>query len=742
MFLKEYQLRAVEELFAKTGKLISLSGNKKIVFQSSTGSGKTIMMADFLRRLADKGRSDNPLSFIWTAPRKLHDQSKQKLELFFEENRAIRCSNFEDLDDKKIDENEVLFFNWESINKSDNIYIRDNEEDFNLSKVISNTREDGRKIVLIIDESHFSATGDQAIKLRNDINADLTIEVSATPNLTADEYVTVQIEDVISEGMIKYGVVLNEDFENVVKGGTIKTELAQETDEFVLGEALKKRIELIKGYKKEGRNINPLILIQLPDRKTKMDDEIKNRVIKILGDNGISTDNSKLAIHLSEEHENLDEISKNDNKVEVLIFKQALALGWDCPRAQILVLFRQWHSKIFSIQTVGRIMRMPEPELGHYENNLLNYSYVYTNLSDVEIEGDIARKYITIFISKRLKSYEPINLISYHTKRHREKTRLSPLFIKLFLEISKRVNLKNKIDIKSKKVDQEIISDWHIDNIDENRGELVSEGTVKYGLTSLDLQKYFDYFVRQNLSPIYPEDRTIGRVKEAIYKFFEINLNMKYEDVQDEIIKIVLSVVNSYEFKRVIDATKNEYLEEVHKREKELVVDKDWNIPEIIRFNEKYEMIECGKSIMKPVFTNNFRTEKAFIKYLEESTKIVKWWFKNGERDAVYFAVPYEYEGEINLFYIDYIVKLKDGSIGLFDTKSGFTLRDNKLIAKNAKQDGLVKYISKNSNQKQKLFGGVVTNTDSRNYKGRWVYFDGKGQEITEDFSKWKNLDL
>jgi type III restriction enzyme len=55
---------------------------------------------------------------------------------------------------------------------------------------------------------------------------------------------------------------------------------------------------------------------------------------------------------------------------------------------------------IFSIQTVGRIMRMPEPDKGHYENEILNYGYVYTNLDNIEIQEDIAKDYITIYTSK------------------------------------------------------------------------------------------------------------------------------------------------------------------------------------------------------------------------------------------------------------------------------------------------------------------------------------------------------
>ena len=92
-----------------------------------------------------------------------------------------------------------------------------------------------------------------------------------------------------------------------------------------------------------------------------------------------------MAIRLSEDKKNLENISKIDNEVEVLIFKQAIALGWDCPRAQILVLFRNWKSLTFSIQTVGRIMRMPEIKKGHYKIDKLNHSYVFTNLNNVEL---------------------------------------------------------------------------------------------------------------------------------------------------------------------------------------------------------------------------------------------------------------------------------------------------------------------------------------------------------------------
>ena len=64
----------------------------------------------------------------------------------------MKCSHFNDLDDRRIGENEILFLNWASINKKDNLYVRANERDNNLSSVIARTKDEGRIIFLIIDE--------------------------------------------------------------------------------------------------------------------------------------------------------------------------------------------------------------------------------------------------------------------------------------------------------------------------------------------------------------------------------------------------------------------------------------------------------------------------------------------------------------------------------------------------------------------------------------------------------------
>ena len=736
MQLKIYQENVIEELLEKAKKLLAYSGEKKLVFKSPTASGKTIMMAQFLKQLVEDRETRQLISFIWTAPRKLHSQSKDKLERYFEESRVLKCSFFEDLDDRKIDENEILFFNWESINKRDNVYIRDNEQDFNLSTILERTKEEAREIILVIDEAHHHAKSDISQGLIQMINPKLTIEVSATPKMESpNAIIEVDIEDVKVEGMIKKAVVLNERFINLIKRGKIESELSKGSEELVIDASLKKRKELLKAFQKEKVNINPLVLIQLPDRIGQLEDTMKDRVIRILKDKySISTENGKLAIWLSGEHINKENVEKNDSEVEVLIFKQAIALGWDCPRAQILSLFREWHSPIFSIQTVGRIMRMPEPDKGHYKNGILNYGYIYTNLSDIEIKEDIARDYITVYTSKREVDYKPVDLLSCYSRRHREKTRLSPLFIEVFLKKARSYGLKKKIDKKARKLNIKVFNDWKAENVDILAGKTIS-GDKAITVSTFDLQRLFDYFIRQNLTPFYPEDRSVGRVKEAIYKFFESAFKMKRGEGEDEAIKITLNSKNIQYFVDLIDKAKEEYQKEVVRRESEFVSVNDWNIPKFIRYNENHTQVEYEKSIMEPFFSDErWKSEKAFIEFLEKSEN-VEWWFKNGDRDRIFFAIPYNNE-EQKPFYVDFIVKLKDGRIGVFDPHGTY------LSDFGPKNDGLREYIRNENKKGKKIFGGIVTNT-KRNYQGRWIYFDKTSKNLKDsDFNNWRDLEL
>lgn len=87
------------------------------------------------------------------------------------------------------------------------------------------------------------------------------------------------------------------------------------------------------------------------------------------------------------------------------------------------------------------------------------------------------------------------------------------------------------------------------------------------------------------------------------------------------------------------------------------------------------------------------------------------------------------YDDNKTPFYIDFIVKFKNGKIGLFDPHS------THLADFGLKSDGLQKYIKNENKKDKKLFGGIVANTDERNYKGGRVYF-------TENSGKLKKGEL
>ncbi len=719
--LKDYQKQAVENLQIKIENCLRSSENEVVIFQAPTGSGKTVMVSALLKKLVKSRKDDKKFSFVWISVRMLHEQSKDKLEKYYEDDRSLKCSHFEDLEDRKIGENEILFINWHSINKKDiNIFVRENEQDNNLNAVIKNTKEDGRAIILIIDESHHTAGSEKSQELVEIISPKITIEVSATPHLkeNVSEIEKVHLADVKAEEMIKSEIAVNPEFLNI-KVGT------KSSDELVIEQALNKRGELVKMYKKEGSDVNPLILVQLPDSRGDLINK-KEDVIKILEKKGITEKNGKLAIWLSEDKsDTLPNIEKNDNEVEILVFKQAIALGWDCPRASILVIFRESKSFVFTIQTIGRIMRMPE--LKYYlKEPELNKGFVFTNLPNIEITEDYARDYVTIYESKRdSRLYKEISLPSIFLKRQRARTRLSGEFVKIFMKVAEKIKLK----MNPSKVVSPIIADGKIIDIDKS-GEIERKGTIEVALSDGELQQRFDRFIIQNCTPYAPGDSS-DRMKTAIYQFLKQRYQIgKYEP---EAQRIVLGKENVQTFVDAINLAKEKYKKEVVEKlneKRELQEVPKWEVPVIISYNSRYKREERSKSTMKPFYTAKpSEPEVKFIGLLNNSSK-VKWWFKNGETEIKYFAVL---RTDKQSFYPDFIIQFKNGTIGIFDTKSGMT-------AENAKEraEGLQKYIKEQNGKGKKLFGGIAIYVN-----GSWRYNDNKKYEYDpNDLSSWKVLNL
>ena len=735
--LKDYQIKAIGELTVKVLTFLNKSEKAVITFKSPTVSGKTLMVSELLKNIALIPNSN--ISIVWISVRMLHEQSKEKLERYFEDLRLIKCSYFSDLVDRKIDQNEILFINWESINRKNvNIMVRENELDNNLNSIISNTKEEGRRILLVIDESHHTANAERSRELINIISPDITLEVSATPINKVYSFdvqvgrVEVKLSDVIAEEMIKREVSINPEFLSLKVDN-------QTSNELVLDQAIKKREQLAELYKKEGTNVNPLLLIQLPDNRSGNVDVKKDDIVRYLDSKfDINVSNGSLSIWLSEDKsDNLANIEKNENEVKVLIFKQAIALGWDCPRASILVIFREMKSLTFTIQTVGRIMRMPE--FCYYNNEELNRAYVFTNVDQVIIDEGEAKDYFTVLESLRIPEYQNIKLRSVYLRRQRERTRLTGNFIKIFQNVAEELEIQKKLNLKPETITDMVIADGTISEIDKP-GQIEYKGQIPVPSSPKEICDKFDMFVRRVASPYAMVDSS-DRIKNAIYTFLrdKFGISKHSEEAQ----KVVLGEDNIYLFEEALQLSKERYGLEVAESLKNgsmFIENENWEVPNIITYNEKYFQAISKKSVMQPFYLYNeaSKPERNFIKLLESSEN-VEWWYKNREDEPKYFSIGYTTEeGFKASFYLDFIVKFKDGRIGLFDTKRGSTASDK--YAKN-KAEALQKYINEENLKGKNLFGGIVVPLDE--WGRMWKISSSEMySDNLNDSSKWHNFNI
>ena len=335
----DYRDEALKQLKSHFFNLLNKDFYRHILaFQAPTGSGKTVTMACLLRDIVNElpthfEIANRNVTYIWIAPNTLHLQSYASLSNFYSETRDIRTIGIEDITDECLKPNEMLFLNWQTINRDDTLFMREGEDGKSFYNIINQTLLNDTQIVVIIDEEHLMAggkTAEIAEMILQRIRPKIELRVSATltdKSLRSPYRVMIPREDVVKAQMIKKGVHLNPALRAEEQAG-------RDADLVLLQKALEKRVELEKQYESIGANIRPLLLIQLPSDTAKIsaeDTRIRDTVVAQLSVMDITEQNGKLAVWLSGEKTNLEDISKHDNMVEVLLFKQAIALGWDCP---------------------------------------------------------------------------------------------------------------------------------------------------------------------------------------------------------------------------------------------------------------------------------------------------------------------------------------------------------------------------------------------------------------------------
>lgn len=760
----KYQEKAVGQLVENTINLLGFNGNRRqVVLKAPTGAGKTVMASEMLATLTEElqSRSDLPfrqVAFIWIAPNKLHQQSYFKMKNFFTETKLLKPVMFDELDqsDGIIHQGEVLFVNWESINSKNNLIVRDNEQGLSLYDIARKTREENIPIIVVIDEEHlfWTKTADKSKAVLEKINAKVEIRISATPKTMAEYLVNIDRQEVIREEMIKEGVLLNPD---VTSGYANDIAL----NEHLINKALEKRQQIADAYKKEGVNINPLLLIQLPndttDAMTADDTKIMEQVVQYLDVmQGINTDNHRLAIWLSKQKTNLEDIERNDNLTEVLLFKQAIALGWDCPRAAVLLIFRKLTSDTFTVQTVGRILRMPEQRF--YCNPLLNKGYVYTDISKDKIQivaDDMDYLHKAVLQAVRRNNLDNVQLVSYYeVRRSADRNRLgpdfrkvltktfedmwtttTPLTIPFLFEDEGEESDYQQIDVQStivknrqsaerqrirldvKNVNIEIPADIFFQN-DVNT-TIETGQKAKFTRTAGEVDRVYIDWCRQMLSG-YEKAHSTGVLANYLLEAME-NL---FELFETEAKKVVLYHENRPKFADVVSKALDRYARQLKQRQQEAkkrsFEQYEWEVPEDRTYTEENHVIKDNMEDHALLPFIELRTastpEQEFALFLESHRDSIDWWYKNGDSGREHYAVAYtNSQGDKSLFYVDFVIKMNNGQVFLFDTKT-----ENSDPDAPQKHNALLDYMQNEENSPKHLQGGIIIH--DINHSGNWLY--------------------
>lgn len=727
----DFQNEKQEELVECAMRLLRRAKRSSMTLKAPTGSGKTVMMANALANLSKACEGKFSLAILWVAPNKLHEQSYERLLQVYGDNKTLDCVTADELTGTELPERGVVFVNWASIDSETLVLRRENETGRNLESYVQKARLAGRKVVLVVDESHLHLdSGVQAqVVVDHIIKPDLLIEVSATPR-TLHPSATVEVlrEEVIEAGLIRKGITVNPGSDVQEQAG-VHLPLYDGTSEGLLDAALAKQAELTRKFKLAGSPVIPLVLVQLPDRRAN-EDVLKHFESYLLMRHGIERGNG-VAVWLSGDRSpEIDAIAHFGSPVRVMFFKQAAATGWDCPRAQILVGLREMQSETFTTQVLGRIIRQPERH--HYADDDLNRGYVFTNYPKLEMDAETAS-----WLSKALvRAKEPLTLPLPNWVARNKDSR-SFLTLEAVSDILMHRDKLNKVQHRGD-VHALMIDDVIIDDVDAAQN---LEGTRLVPLDVAGLQQKLDRLKGDLVSRTASQAKGKKYIEKALRDAAAAIIGTDDERV---ILETILHPLNIQQFIDMVQRGVQDFAAKQVINGRVLNERQTWSAPES-RFIELSEPLGgYEKCLYSPVLSGQFEksnVEKPFSRYIDQEPGVLLW-LKNGDNGQEHFAIAYELEGEPRLFYPDFIVKTVDGGIRLYDTKgAGDSERSTgNATDTHAKARALAAYCADRQKEGLDVAGGIVVKKD-----GRWWLHNGEdypGTSQIDEAHSWQVFKL
>ncbi|MCL2841666.1 MAG: DEAD/DEAH box helicase family protein [Defluviitaleaceae bacterium] len=695
--LANFQLDAIRQLMEGM-----VSDKREIVLKSCTGSGKTIILTYFMNEYI---KCYDDVVFVWLTPGKgeLENQSKKKMDKYI---HGASTKELLDIMTSGFSASDFCFINWEKLTKKGNNALKEGER-ANFIDWTERAHDDGLRFVVIVDESHQNDTikADEIIEL---FKTDKIIRCSATPKPYPKAFnIDIPEEDVIAEGLIKKVLVINEDFAQNIS--------VDDQVSYLLEKAIEKQRLLHSEFLQREIRVNPLIIVQLPNKSDLLLDGVERYFEK----QGITYENGQLAIWMSERKQNLEDIEAPNAKPIAVIIKQAIATGWDCPRAQLLVKLRDNMSETFEIQTIGRIRRMPEAK--HYGSDLLDSCYLYT-LDEKFTEGIKQSLGKGALDGLRLTLKSEHRLFSIITEYKTDvpfprDAKLALRVIKKYFEKTystdgKTLQNQTRLEAHGYIFSSEVVDYAKSGSVNKLTREQFSElntinihaklDTHKHGrdfhhcAAEIGLKITLDYnsistILQRLFTKVKGDSTRILSLEWRDFYAFVINNKGKLKDdiaiaMADETLQLEFKVQN--------------------------ITEKPMGLPQAMMFF--YDQQANDQTVMSKNVYHGYlssaevrsASERLFEQYCETSAKI-KWFYKNGDKGLEFFSIVYEDNfGKQKSFYPDYIVEDINGGIWIIETKGGFT--------RSGQSEDIDEYTAKKFNdlkrylKKYNKLGGVV----------------------------------
>ena len=393
-----FQKKAVSELRVKIAEALGSYHRTHIPqvvsLQAPTGSGKTIIMASLVEDIyygSDQFTEQPDAIFVWLSDSpQLNEQSKQKFDLKADKIRFGQCITIEDesFDMEMLDDGHIYFLNTQKLSKAGNLGKHSDTRQYTIWETLANTvQQKSDRLYFLIDEAHRGAQGLEAGRATSIMQRFLKgapeVKLPAMPvvvgiSATAERFNTlvgnttstlhkcvVSANEVRASGLLKDRIVIT--YPDDQQRNNEMALLQAATDEW------RKKCEhwYQYSYEQHYAQVNPIFLIQVlagsgkAVSDTKLDDVIakveerlgtrfrEHEVVHTFGSTPALTING-----LQVERIEPSEISE-DKRIRVVLFKENLSTGWDCPRAETMMSFRHAEDATYIAQLLGRMVRTP-----------------------------------------------------------------------------------------------------------------------------------------------------------------------------------------------------------------------------------------------------------------------------------------------------------------------------------------------------------------------------------------------